>query len=101
MPRLQADLDTLQRVRVVLADAMERGLDAAEALDRAGLLLYQARTLQITANMLYDTADVVDQTTVPQIAAPDRMPTSPLDTKRQIATWLRARAAEFKKGAEQ
>ena len=101
MPRLQADMDTLQRVREVLALALERNLDAAEALDRAGLLLYSKRTMQITANMLYDTADLVDQMTVRQLAAPDRMPTSPLDMKRQIATWMRTKAGEFKKAVQQ
>ncbi len=100
MAKPSADLDTLQRVREVLALAMERGLDAAEALDRADLLLHRTRTLQITANMLYESADLVDQLTVKQVAGSERMPASPVDMKRQVASWMRARAAEFRGAAK-
>lgn len=88
---LHADLDTLQRVRVVLADAMNKGGDAAEALDRAGLLSFEERDIALRARNLGNIADMVDVVSVREIARAvnERMPTSPLDTKRQIVAWLR------------
>ena len=87
---LHADLDTLQRVRVVLADAMNKGADAAEALDRAGLLSFEERDVALRARTVGNVADMVDVVTVKEIAraVQERMPTSPLDTKRQIVAWL-------------
>lgn len=94
--RLLADLDTLQRVRVVLASAMNSGRDPAEELDRAGLLLFAERTSQITANVLFEAADTLDQLTVRQLAGEDRLSTSPADTKRQVCAWLRGQAQAIK-----
>ena len=93
---LHADLDTLQRVRVVLAEAMNRGADAAEALDRAGLLMFPARVDAIHKDILNHVAHVVEVATIKQIATEveERMPTSPLDTKRQIVALLRQEAGK-------
>lgn len=89
MPR--ADEETLQRVRVVLAEAMDKGLDAAEALDRAGLLSFEERDVHLRIRNLGNISDMVDVVTVKEIAraVEERMPTSALDTKRQIVAWLR------------
>lgn len=91
---LHADLDTLQQVRVVLAEAMEKGFDAAEALDRAGLLAFKERDNRIVVDTMNHVAHVVDTATITQIATQvqERAPTSPLDTKRQIVALLRQEA---------
>lgn len=91
MPRLQADLDTLQRVRVVLADAMERGLDAAETLDRAGFLYYEAQAVRIRAEAIVRAAELVDATSVDQVARElsERQASSPGEMKRQIVAFLK------------
>lgn len=91
MPRLQADLDTLQRVRVVLADAMERGLDAAEALDRAGLIHHEALAARIVSDAIQRAAEVVDGTSMDQVARElsERQASSPLEAKRQIVALLK------------
>lgn len=92
MPRLQADMDTLQRVRVVLADAMERGLDAAEALDRAGLLTYEALRVRARVQTIGDIATAVEVITPDQVARElsQRQATSAGEMKRQIAEYLRS-----------
>lgn len=91
MPRMQADLDTLQRVRVVLADAMERGLDAAETLDRAGLLFYRERRRQIAVETVEMFAEAIDGTSVDQVARllSERQATSAAEMKRQIVGYMR------------
>lgn len=90
MAKLHADIDTLQQVRAVLADAAERGLDAAEALDRAGLLHYGAREKKIRAEAVGRASDAVDVITVDQVAKElqERQPSSPGEMKRQIAYYL-------------
>lgn len=88
---LRADEETLQRVRVVLADAMEKGVDAAEALDRAGLVMHLALAESIRVDTVNHVAQVLDMVTVEQVAqmVKERMPTSMLDAKRQLVAWLR------------
>lgn len=91
MRSVHADLDTLQRVREVLAEAMADGSDAAESLDRAGLLWYSARELEMCAEVFGRAAQVLDEMNIRQLAqsVQERMPTSSLDTKRQVVAWLR------------
>lgn len=91
MGRLKADLDTLQRVRVVLADAMQRGLDAAEALDTAGLLFHHEKRRQIAAQTVEAFAQAVDEASVDHIARllSERQATSPGEMKRQIVSYMR------------
>lgn len=91
MARLRADEATLQQVRGVLAAAMETGLDAAEALDRAGLIMHPALVNYVAQEALSELAEVLDEIQVKQLAKVlgQRMPTSPLDTKRYIAEWIR------------
>lgn len=88
---LRADERTLQQVRAVLAEAMERGHDAAEALDRAGLLSFEERDVQLRTRLVGNIADMVAALTVKEVSRvlDERMATSPLDMKRQIVTWLR------------
>jgi hypothetical protein len=90
MAKMQADLDTLQQVREVLASAMERGEDAAEALDRAGLLLFPDGVTQIRTNVIAQLGGLVDAVSVRQVHQylQEREPTSPGDMKRQIAAWI-------------
>ena len=92
MPR--ADEETLQRVRVVLAEAMERGHDAAEALDRAGLLHFSDRVHEVRRLTLLGAAETFDVMNVKQVAAmvQERMPTSTLDGKRHLVLLLRKMA---------
>ena len=94
MARPSADLDTLAEVRKVLALAERRGEDAAEALDRAGLLSYPARDSMVRALALRMSAQVLDELQVSQIAASlaERMPMTSLDTKRLCVAWLRLAA---------
>lgn len=91
MPRMRADLDTLQKVRNVLADALERGLDAAEVLDAAHLLYYQALSSRISSEAIERAAELVDATSVDQVARElsERQASSPGEMKRQIAALLR------------
>ena len=89
--KLSADLDTLDKVRNVLALARKRGRDAAEALDEAQLLSYPARDAGVRALALLAVAEVLSESQVAQIAAAVgmRMPMSTLDAKQMIVAWLR------------
>lgn len=89
-----ADLDTLQRVRVVLAEAMKKGQDAAEALDHAGLLDHAAKSAMRTREIIIDLANLLDELNVGQVASAvnKRHPTSTLDMKRIVVSWLLAMA---------
>lgn len=91
---MRADEGTLQQVRVVLASAMERGADPAEALDKAGLLMFNARTVHLQRAALRRLADVLDEIGVDQLAAvvESRMPLTALDTKRLIVKWINVTA---------
>lgn len=93
---LHADLDTLAQVRVVLADAAARGADAAESLDRAGLLWFPARMEALRVDTVNHVAQVLDAVQIKQVAQAltERMPTTPLDAKRVLVTWLRKVAAQ-------
>lgn len=91
MARPKADEVSLQQVRRVLAEAMGRGADPAEALDRAGLIMHPALANYVAQEALSELAKVLDEIQVKQLAKVlgQRMPTSPLDTKRYIAEWIR------------
>lgn len=95
---LHADLDTLQRVRVVLAEAMEKGWDPAEALDRAGLLDHPAKKDAGVKAALVGAARMLDEYQVAQLAAEVsmRMPQTALDTKRLVVSWLEHTAGRIK-----
>lgn len=88
--RPPADLDTLQQVRVVLAEAAKKGHDPAEALDGAGLLDHPAKSAMRTREILVNTADLLDGLGVKEVATivGQRMPTSTLDMKRVTVAWL-------------
>lgn len=95
---LRADEGTLQRVREVLAAAMDRGADPAELLDRAGLLWHPGRQNLLSADLLGDAAERVDYASVRQLLADgERMPVTALDTKRVVAGWLRRQGETFRK----
>lgn len=91
---LHADLDTLQRVREVLTEAMAKGADPAELLDRVGLLSYPAKTRLCERETLLSAADVLGQVTVGQMARVEsvRIPATPLDTQRLCVAWLQRQA---------
>lgn len=94
---IHADLDTLQRVREVLANAMEKGWDAAEALDRAGLLDHPAKVAAGMKATLTGTARMLDEYQVSQLATivSARMPMTALDTKQLVVRWLEHTAGQI------
>lgn len=94
MPR--ASEEVLQQIRVVLAKAMEKGVDPAEALDRAALIHTMDRSLQTRRTTLATVADTLDEIGCKQLAETlgERLATTPLDMKRQIVAWLRETAAQ-------
>lgn len=95
---LRADLDTLQRVRAVLADAAQRGLDPAETLDQAGLLDHPVKTAAGMKATLTGTARMLEEYQVSQLArvTGQHMPTTALDTKRLVVAWLDDVAGQIK-----
>lgn len=95
---LRADLDTLQRVRAVLADAAQRGLDPAETLDQAGLLDHPAKTAAGMKATLVGTARMLDDVSLDQLAKAlsARVPATALDAKQLVVRWLDHFAGQVK-----
>lgn len=87
---MRADEATLHRVRAVLAEAMSKGADPAEALNKAGLLWFAQREAQHRGDALRRAAQVLDEMQVAQVAevTNSRMPLTALDTKRVVVKWL-------------
>lgn len=87
---MRADEATLQRTRMVLTEAMGKGADPAEALNKAGLLWFPQREAQHRGDALRRAAQVLDEMQVSQLAqvTNSRMPLTALDTKRVVVTWL-------------
>ena len=98
MAKPRADQETLDKVHRVLADAAARGVDPALALDDAALLWTDRRYREAVAASVTVLATLLDETALKQIAAGERMPTSPMDTKRLIIGWLRKRAQGIVEG---
>lgn len=96
MGKMSADLDTLQQVRVVLADAMERGLDPAESLDKYGLLSYPAKDRELVRQTLHHAADVLRELTAGQLSGEEKAAITAMDMKRFVELWLRAQSAKYR-----
>jgi hypothetical protein len=90
-----ADAATLARVRAVMVQADRRSVDPVLALNNAGLLDSARRRRQVMADTLRQTADMLAQVSVRQLAGGGRMPHTALDTQRLIEGWLRGQAAEL------
>ena len=97
----KADLATLQRVRTCLTQAASRGEDPALALEKAGLLWFPQRYRESVSASLSLTATSLSEHTIKQLAGDQRMPTSPLDTKRLVVTWLEQFADKVLEGDQQ
>jgi len=90
MGQLRPSEEVLMQARRVLKVAQERGVDRVLALDDAGLLMYPARRLQIAKDILTQVTDLIDEASVRGLTPrTQRMPATPLDTKRVIVSWLR------------
>lgn len=90
-----------EQARRVLKVAQQRGVDRAVALHDAGLLLFPQLRAAIIAQALDDIADLVDEASVKQLVPTgDRMPTTPLDTKRVIVGWLRVQVTKLEEQAK-
>ena len=86
----------MEQTRRVLKVARERGVDPVLALDDAGLLLYPQLRAGIIAQALDDITDLIDEASVKQLMpVGDRMPTTPLDTKRAVVNWLRLQVTKL------
>lgn len=95
---LRADLDTLQRVRSVLAEARDRGLDPAEALDHAGLLDFPDKTMAGMKGALVGAARALDSVSLDQLAKTlsTRIPATALDAKQLVVRWIDHLAGQVK-----
>lgn len=96
----KADLATLQRVRTCLTQAAARSVDPALALEQAGLLWYPQRYRESVSASLSLAATALSEHTIKQLAGAQRMPTSPLDTKRLVVGWLEQFAEKVLEGDE-
>lgn len=92
---LKADEAAVLKAQQVLIKATVRGTDPVRALDELGLLHHERLRRQIMADTLSQAADLLYQTTVKQLAAGQRAPQTPLDTKRCVELWLREQAAQI------
>ena len=101
MAQMRPSEQVMEQTRRVLKVAQDRGVDRVLALDDAGLLLYPALRAAIIAHALDDIADLIDEATVKQLVPTgDRMPTTPLDTKRVIVGWLRLQVTKLEEQAK-
>jgi hypothetical protein len=89
--------EVMEQTRRVLRVARERGVDPVVALDDAGLLLHPALRASLIAQAMDNIADLIDEASVKQLVPTgERMPATPLDTKRIIVGWIRSQVAGLK-----
>jgi hypothetical protein len=94
---LRIDEPTAARVRAALLSAEQRGTDPVRVLDERGLLHYPGKLRETMAAALRETAQVLEEMTVRQLAGEDRLATASADTKRHVVLWLRSQAMELEK----
>lgn len=94
MSRPLADAETAARVRACLDRCAKNGGDPVRELDRLGLLTFPRQQQYVEQAVLLRAAAALDEATVAQIAAPNRVPATALDMKNAAALWLRSIAAK-------
>lgn len=87
---IRADSETKAHVRAALHRSATRGTDQVQALDDLGLLWSPDKQKQVMREAAQMVADLLQQSTLRQITPPgERVPQTPLDTKRVIEQWIR------------
>lgn len=84
---MSAFSDQEKEISKILLAGMKAGLSEARALERAGLLLTDARKVSIASTALLDVARLLLETRIRDIVPPGR-PVTASDVKRSIAEWI-------------
>lgn len=86
---VRADVETKAQVRAALDRAAARGTDPVAALDDLQLLHHPGLRREIIRESVLMIAGLLREASVKQLLEQgERMPTTALDTKRVIETWL-------------